>query len=138
MKSVACGVMVGENRTGGSALPHGGKRPVRSVKANGATIAALCEQVAGLTEEVRTLAAIVRTRPASYTALIGWKQIGAYLGKSARTAMRYGQCAGLPSYRVGRPRISSGALIDAWGMVREKDRPRWRKYREERSRHASG
>ena len=112
--------------------------PTRPAPSDGATLGALCAQVAALRDEVRTLTALVASRPSSPTALITWQQIGRYLGKSARQAMRYGQVAGLPSYRVGAKRISSGALIDAWGMAREKDRPRWRTYREERSRHASG
>lgn len=110
--------------------------PRNNGKGNGATHAAILRQIADLTEEVRALAAIVASPPASPTALIGWKRIGAYLGKSARTARRYAQIAGLPAYRVGTHRISSGALIDAWGMIREKDRPRWRTYREEVRGHA--
>lgn len=105
--------------------------PKTNGKGNRATIEALCAQVADLTGEVRALSVLVASRPAAYTALIGWKAIGAYFGKSARTARRYAQLAGLPTYRVGAHRISSGALIDGWGMIREKDRPRWRKYRQE-------
>jgi len=50
--------------------------------------------------------------------LVGWKQIGDYLGISARTAQRYENKMGLPVRRpLGRSRsavLASQSEIDAW------------------------
>lgn len=46
--------------------------------------------------------------------LVGWREIGKYLGKSARTAQRYGH-DGMPFFRdpAGRP-IAKPSMIDEY------------------------
>ena len=54
--------------------------------------------------------------------LIGWKKIGKYLGKSAKTAQRYAKKAGLPFFRDpgGHP-MAKPSMIDEFilGLNRE-------------------
>jgi len=47
--------------------------------------------------------------------LVGWREIGQYLGKSAKTAQRYGKKHGMPFLRDGGDRpIAKPSLIDKW------------------------
>ena len=47
--------------------------------------------------------------------LVGWKGIGKYIGKSAKTAQRYGKKHGMPFLRDGGDRpIAKPSQIDRW------------------------
>ena len=47
--------------------------------------------------------------------LVGWKAIGKYIGKSAKTAQRYGKKHGMPFLRDGGDRpIAKPSQIDRW------------------------
>ena len=47
--------------------------------------------------------------------LVGWREIGNYIGKSAKTAQRYGKKDGMPFLRDGGDRpIAKPSQIDKW------------------------
>jgi len=47
--------------------------------------------------------------------LVGWKGIGKYIGKSAKTAQQYGKKHGMPFLRDGGDRpIAKPSQIDKW------------------------
>jgi hypothetical protein len=47
--------------------------------------------------------------------LVGWREIGKYIGKSAKTAQRYGKKVGMPFLRDGGDRpIAKPSQIDKW------------------------
>ena len=50
--------------------------------------------------------------------LVGWREIGNYIGKSAKTAQRYGKKHGMPFLRDagGRP-IAKPSQLDRWILV---------------------
>jgi hypothetical protein len=63
--------------------------------------------------------------------LVGWREIGKYLRKSAKTAMRYAKKDGMPFYRdpAGRP-IAKPSMIDEFIVDLNRDNYDDRKWKD--------